>query len=378
MSSVDIYAILESKPNNPHHLKRYYKFILACRQANESLDPSIYTEDHHICPKARDLFPEYIEFGAYPWNKVELTARQHIVAHIILWKAYGGSQAVAAHYMLNVCNSETNPKSLGNRKIPKSIDVRYSAIARDEYNKSRCGKATFKDAEGNSYYLECDDPRIKELGLVGKTKGHNHSDDAKEKMSAVKFKNKKVTLKLLDCRKKIWLFDDKYQAYLDQGWLPYLCNEDREYIKELSSTKTSSTAKGNCKFMYEDGTYYGVLKVYDPLVDQLGLVPYITDKGREQQTNRQKLAVEANTGTNIYNNGVDEARFREDPGGEWKLGRIPRSEEWSRKQKAATSKKNCKFWNNGVECRLLKKGEPVPDGWVPGMLKQGPRKKRSK
>lgn len=30
MTSNDIYSILESKPHNPHYLKRYFKFIVSC------------------------------------------------------------------------------------------------------------------------------------------------------------------------------------------------------------------------------------------------------------------------------------------------------------------------------------------------------------
>lgn len=89
--------ILRSKPHNPHYLNRYIKFIGYCSSNNKQLDE--FTEDHHVCPKSSDLFPEFKSFKKFPWNKVSLTLRQHYIAHRILWKAYGGRQAQAFKLM---------------------------------------------------------------------------------------------------------------------------------------------------------------------------------------------------------------------------------------------------------------------------------------
>lgn len=86
MTSTDIYTILSSKPHNPHYLKRYINFITSCELLNIKFNG--YKERHHLCPKAKDLFPEYKIFKKHTWNKVELTAEQHFVAHRILAKAY--------------------------------------------------------------------------------------------------------------------------------------------------------------------------------------------------------------------------------------------------------------------------------------------------
>lgn len=377
MSSIDIYAILESKPHNSHYLKRYYKFIKFCQEINQNIDEIEYTENHHICPKAYDLFPEYTDLRVYAWNSVNLTARQHILAHVMLWKAYGGSQTMAIDCMVNKFNSDTNA-NLSSRKVPTSIAIRYSALCKEDANLVRGefhkGKATFKDAEGNTYYLSCDDPVIQELGLVGKNSGTSHSEESIAKMSASKLKYKKIILYCLNAKTKISAFDDNLNEYLAQGWLPFLAGEDRELRKLVANKKVSNKTKGNCRFMYQDGTYYGVIKTDDPIIQELNLVPHVTENQRKQMVKWSQAAADSNRGTNIYNNGVDEARFDEDPGGEWKIGRLPRSPEWDKKQKEATSKQGHKFWNNGVECRLLKPDEAVPEGWVPGMIKRGPRK----
>lgn len=85
MTSTDIYSILASKPHNPHYLKRYYKFIQSFKS---QIRIQHETERHHICPKAKDLFPEYTSFKSFPWNLVNLTFKQHLIAHHLLYKAY--------------------------------------------------------------------------------------------------------------------------------------------------------------------------------------------------------------------------------------------------------------------------------------------------
>ena len=64
---MDIHYILSSKPHNSHYLKRYIKFIQACQHKN--INYGGYTEKHHICPKADDMFPEYANF---PKNRLRL------------------------------------------------------------------------------------------------------------------------------------------------------------------------------------------------------------------------------------------------------------------------------------------------------------------
>ena len=98
---MDIYSVLASKPHNPHYLNRYITFIQKCQQKNEEYNG--YVEKHHICPKAKDMFPEYKSFSKHPWNKAILTARQHFIAHLILTKIYKDSKSQL--YAFNsICN----------------------------------------------------------------------------------------------------------------------------------------------------------------------------------------------------------------------------------------------------------------------------------
>lgn len=98
-----IYSILESKPHNKHYLKRYIKFIDHCSELDNS---NSMTVGHHICPKAKSLFPEYRDFKKHPWNEVRLTEDQHFIAHWILAKAYGGGMLLALRWMIKKTKPE--------------------------------------------------------------------------------------------------------------------------------------------------------------------------------------------------------------------------------------------------------------------------------
>lgn len=140
----DLYSILKSKPHNSHYLQKYWNFIDNCDKKNKNDQSINYIEVHHIAPAAKDLFPEYSNLKDCVWNAVKLTARQHILAHIMLWKVYGGSQIIALDCMLNRFNSYSNYK-LQERYIPESIKIRYLAKLREDTRKRtsefRLGKA---------------------------------------------------------------------------------------------------------------------------------------------------------------------------------------------------------------------------------------------
>lgn len=147
MSNLDIYAILSSKPHNKHYLDRYFNFILAYGQANSSLPYDVYTEKHHICPKAKDLFPEYKSFRECPWNKVILTARQHFIAHWMLWKAYGGSQTQAFWLMYGKSKDSSVYQNLRTENV-NLISERMK------------GYSTYKNSIGQTFWLSINDQAV--------------------------------------------------------------------------------------------------------------------------------------------------------------------------------------------------------------------------
>lgn len=101
---MDIYSVLASKPHNPHYLNRYISFITKCQQKNIGYEG--YMEKHHVCPKAKDMFPEYDDLNMYPWNNAKLTPRQHFIAHMILWKMYFNNSQAFAFWAMKHRNKE--------------------------------------------------------------------------------------------------------------------------------------------------------------------------------------------------------------------------------------------------------------------------------
>ena len=92
MDSKTIYNLMIEKcPNhsrNIHYLNRYVNFIFACIEKNKDLPEDYYTERHHILP--RSMWPELSDFKENEWNCSVLTARQHLIAHLILARSFGG------------------------------------------------------------------------------------------------------------------------------------------------------------------------------------------------------------------------------------------------------------------------------------------------
>ena len=123
---MNIYSILSSKPHNPHYLNRYIKFIQACQQKNVGYEGCI--EKHHICPKAKDMFPEYSSLKENQWNCAKLTPRQHFIAHIILWKSYLSVYSVSA----SLWSMKHKNKTPINSRIYQSLKERF-------YNKEVSG-----------------------------------------------------------------------------------------------------------------------------------------------------------------------------------------------------------------------------------------------
>jgi hypothetical protein len=188
---MDIYSILASKPHNPHYLKRYITFIEKCQQKNVGYKGPV--ENHHICPKADDMFPEYIDFRLHPWNKAPLTTRQHFIAHLILWKVYPlfNSQTIASWLMKNtrsgikvnsrLYESLKNDFRKMNSKLHKDLvtvkdnDGKYFKVSKDDVRylsgdliHIRTGQVVVKDENGNTFSVSVDDSRY----LLGELISH--------------------------------------------------------------------------------------------------------------------------------------------------------------------------------------------------------------
>jgi hypothetical protein len=136
------------------------------------------------------MFPEYSSFGCHPWNCATLTARQHFIAHMILWKVYNNESMTRAFGVMS------NYFTIKNSRIYQNIRKKYSKIVSKQMKNTvtvrnkdgkcmRISKSDFDsnnlifgstkgmtyavDNKGNNHYVKKDDPRFG----TGELKGNN-------------------------------------------------------------------------------------------------------------------------------------------------------------------------------------------------------------
>lgn len=370
MDQNKIIEVLTSKPHNIHYLNRYVKFIQYCIKTNNYDNNSIKYEDHHICPKADDLFPEYKNLNVYSWNKAKLTTRQHIVAHVLLWKAYPNfpSQMIALEYMI--------VEFPDNRNIPTAISIRYAEKLKQEYKDWRKGRSTYVDENGNRFFLHRDDPKIKEQNLISFKTGQKQSQETLDLISETKRKNPERTIKMffLNYKRKVKINTPEFDEHLAQGWTTKLTKEDKVYVRSLRDKAVGKAQLNRKLYAYPDGTFYGKLNKDDPVIKEKYLIPYVTDKMKQQRkTSFQEGAQKANTGSEIYNNGIEEKKFKTDPGEGWVKGRLPRNESHSINHTKVMKERmgGSTYWTNGEINIRLPKGQ-LPDGseWRRGFVRK--------
>lgn len=165
---MEIYEVLKLKSKSERHLQRYIRFLSSREKTPFS------TEKHHICPKANDMFPEYSSFKKHPWNKKYLTPREHYIAHLLLWKVFGGSQTRAIKQM-----SGKNKSS----RLYASMNEEYKLYCRSRRHSDETKEKIRSSLKGRSHEQSTIEKiRKSKVGV----KRAPFSDEAKRNMSAVR------------------------------------------------------------------------------------------------------------------------------------------------------------------------------------------------
>lgn len=211
MNDKNIHKILFSKPHNPHYLNRYWKFIQLFKR---QIKITGVTENHHICPKANDLFPEYKLLKKYNWNSVHLTKRQHWVAHWMLAKAYGNSQLIAFYRMT---------KKSENR-ITSSVYERFRKEVCAIISKNNSGQKP-KISEFRKNKVPCYDDMGSFL-LISKEEFHSRIDvyGINKNGNTDFFKTKEFKQLMSNCKKNsIWIFhpDTNIRHFIQPNKIDY-------------------------------------------------------------------------------------------------------------------------------------------------------------
>lgn len=375
----EIIELLRSKQHNPHYLNRYIKFIDSCQSNNFNLPAKSYLEKHHILPKAQNWFPEYRDLRKYHWNSIKLTARQHIIAHIMLWKAYEADQFLPLYYMII---NDTNPKIRKESVKCYYINSRLISNLKSLYREYRQGKAVYKDPDGNHYFLHRDDSKIQELDLKGVLAGLKFSEETKQVMS---FRKKHLKLYLLNCITSLKMDDPDFYnnlyAYESQGWVVEKTKFDKEYSaqqkvinKKDGYQRSSEKKKGKMRYIDQNGVFIGWFLKGDPKIQELNLKVQWTENNQKQLEERIQKSAEVRTGSKCFNNGIVEVFKMDHPGEGWVEGRLPRSDEHYRKQveglrKARTGKI---VYNDGIKNFAVDPSISPEPHWIRGMI---PRRK---
>jgi len=84
---------------NMQHFNRYVTFIMTRKMHDED----VYTEKHHVFPRSLCNFVYVNDYS----NLIRLTAREHFIAHMLLWKALGGGMTNAFMRLAN-CGKYTD------------------------------------------------------------------------------------------------------------------------------------------------------------------------------------------------------------------------------------------------------------------------------
>jgi hypothetical protein len=108
------------------HVSRYIKFILSRPSRPKKKGPT--TDLHHILPRS-------MGGSETKDNLISISFREHYIAHLMLWKAYGGKMVSAFHLIVY---GKPSKASRDHGKRPTS---RQMSVLHEEYRKE-CGKRT--------------------------------------------------------------------------------------------------------------------------------------------------------------------------------------------------------------------------------------------
>ena len=192
------------------HLNQYIKFIDS-RPIREK--EKFKTSNHHKIPKA-------LGGSNDKENMIHLTRREHFIAHLILWKVFGRSMALAFHLMRKgnkyqqnqyykltsrqfeqlriekikyVANSNKNSKRSEKSKLKMSKAQKGNQNAKDHIHSKETRLKISKSNKGRKAWNKgipaTEEQKIKQSKTMKKKtprKGWHHTEEAKLKMSKKK------------------------------------------------------------------------------------------------------------------------------------------------------------------------------------------------
>lgn len=124
---------------NQHYKNRYDKFITKIKSSNRTLK-DVYTEVHHIQPKC-------LKGSDNDDNLIELTLREHHLAHWLLWKAYPNYLPISSAFLqMNNKNVKISGKDF--KPLPSKVYESLKTTVYSSLSNLRLDKVYVRDDAG--------------------------------------------------------------------------------------------------------------------------------------------------------------------------------------------------------------------------------------
>lgn len=271
---MDYSQILKTKPNIERHLNRYIKIISSIKDNKKrKINENSYLEEHHICPKSKDLFPEYKNLKTYDWNKIYVTPKEHYICHLLLYKAYPySSQVKAFKFFLNRENNIKSSRLYEMTRLEyiekmKTDSVWNNQEFREKFNKEQSQRMFLRwsDEEtkksiskniSNAMRYKLDSDEGYKSKMVENAKYISTTYEAKEKIryKAVERNSKEEYRKMISDKTKIAMNTEEISNKLKLSWeirklnilvCPYCGKEGVNNMKRYHFEK--------CKYKLQEG-----------------------------------------------------------------------------------------------------------------------------
>lgn len=164
---------------NQIHYNRYINFIYS-RRFRETPENS-YTEKHHIIPKSLGGFDEQS-------NLIILTGREHFIAHMMLWKTFGGKMACSFWFMSNnkrehsgKLTSKQYVNLKKDRKLSEEMKIKLSILYKGKTYEEIYGEDRAKEIKEKQKNKVCSQETKKKISKANK--GRKKSKETRKKLS---------------------------------------------------------------------------------------------------------------------------------------------------------------------------------------------------
>lgn len=175
--------------------KKHYELLIETRK-NRVVDISSYYEKHHIIPRSMGGTDSED-------NLILLTAREHFIAHWLLWRIHGNQQMAFAFFSMCKMSNYSNKVSsriyeeakLGRRQFIIQFNKRYHRGKKLRKHEIEIISKRFKGVSKSNEHRK----KISK-SLIGKEKTQSHKNKISEKLKGFDWsiyteRNKKISLK---------------------------------------------------------------------------------------------------------------------------------------------------------------------------------------